>query len=304
VTLFKSADEEMGLGNDRVLRGEFPQAVDRYQEAAKKYAKMGNLSAATVANAYLALARLGVTGRSAAGLQAAANAVAPLGGMALKLGPREWPASSLAREAQLLAEEETLQGQTPQDPTAHAALAQRFQALSLAYRQMGNVVLVIPETFWHTTESASLKAPYMAALSEEEMGESLVSTDPKRAAEHNQNARNWWMQAGKPDRAEGAEQRGARYGRAVRCWFCGREVTGEGVQFVSLSSEMGAWNSADRGSALPSVNLPANSVYVCKGCQSTVDKVADERATQRANEVRVELQAQIDELKRRMPLHP
>lgn len=303
MTLFKSADEEMGLGNDRVLRGEFPQAVDRYQEAAKKYAKMGNLSAATVANAYLSLARLGVTGRSAAGLQAAANAVAPLGDMPFKLGPREWPASTLSREAQLLAEEETLQGENPQDPTAQATLAQRYQALSIAYRQMGNVVLVIPEALWHATESSPLKVSTLAALSEEAMGESLVTTDPKRAAEHNQNARNWWMQAGRPDRAEGAEQRGTRYGRAVRCWFCGREVTGEGVQFVSMPSEMGAWSSADRGSALPSVNLPANSVYACKGCQSTLDRVADERATQRANEVRVALQAQIDDLKRRMPPH-
>lgn len=290
----------MALGNDRILRGEFLQAVERFQEAARKYGKVGNVPAATVAIAYVSLSRLGVSGRNAAGLQAAAAAVAPLGGMPLKLGPRDWPASSLAREAQLLAEEETLTAQTPPDPGGHAVLAKNLQALSMAFRQLGNSVLVIPETFWHASESAAVKVPSLAALAEEEMGESLISTDPKRAAEHNQNARNWWMQAGRPDRAQSAELRGSRYGRAVRCWFCGREVTGEGVQFVPLPSDMGAWNSVGSGSALPSVDAPANAVYACRGCQSTIDKVADGRATQRANEVKVALEAQIEDLRRRM----
>jgi hypothetical protein len=298
--LLKTADELMDLGHDRVLRGDFRTAADRYSEAARKFAKDGNQPAATVASAYANLTVLGQN-PSPADYKTVANSLAQLGGMPMKLGPRQIPASVLSHEASLLAEDKETQSMRPTTPAEHDALAKRFQALSMGYRQMGNQPLILPEIFQKESVSTATKAPYFAALAEEEMGESLIGQDPKRAAEHNQNARNWWMQAGNSERAQAAANRVNQYGRSVKCWFCGREVTGEGIQFVALPGEMGPWSSSTQGSGLVSADLSRTSVYACKGCQSTIDRVADERALQRASEAEARMNAKIEALRRRIP---
>jgi hypothetical protein len=298
--LLKTADELMELGHDRVLRGDFSAAADRYSDAARKYSKDGNMAAAAVAGAYAGLTRLG--GNPGPGeYRAVAASLAPLGGLPMKLGPRQIPASVLTHEANLLAEERECMSVRPGAPVEHDALAKRFQALSMAYRQMGNQTLILPEIFQHESVSTATKAPLLAALAEEEMGESLIGQDPKRAAEHNQNARNWWMQAGNAERAQAAAARVNQYGHSVKCWFCGREVTGEGIQFVALPGEMGPWSSSTQGSGLQSTDLTRGAVYACKGCSSVVDRMADERAIQRSKEVEDRLNAQIEALRRRIP---
>jgi hypothetical protein len=298
--LLKTADDLMELGHDRVLRGDFRTAQDRYADAARKYSKDGNMPAATLASAYADLARLGQN-PAPGDYRTAANSLAQLGGLPMKLGPRQIPASVLAREAGLLAEDKETLSIRPATPAEHDALAKRFQALSMGYRQLGNQTLILPEIFQRESTSTTMKAPFFAALAEEEMGESLIGQDPKRAAEHNQNARNWWMQAGNTERAQAAAARVNQYGHSVKCWFCGREVTGEGIQFVALPGEMGPWSSSSQGSGLASADLTRGSVYACKGCASTVDKVADERALQRSKEVEDRLNAKIEQLRSRIP---
>jgi hypothetical protein len=299
--LLKTADQLMEQGQDRLLRGDFRSAQDRFSDAAGKYSKDGNLQGAVVAKAYASLMAIGAGASVSMTYRNAAAALGPLGDMPMKLGPRQVPASYLAREASLLAEEMELLGSRPENAAGHAVISQRLQALSLAYRQLGTATLILPETFTHESISPSQKAPAMAALSEEEMGESLVATDPKRAAEHNQNARNWWVQAGDPVRAQAAAGRVDRYGRSVKCWFCGREVTGEGLQFVQLPGDIGPWSTASSGSALESTNAASNTVYACRGCQSVVDKVADKWAVQRSAEVEARLNEKIEQLRRRIP---
>ncbi len=298
--LFKTAEELMGVAQDRVLRGDFGTARTRYLEASRKFADQGNVPMANLASAYATLMGLGIPNPRRAEYGAVAQALAPFGGMPFKVGPVEVPASTLTQEARLLSEGCDLLDSPVETPAQWAALAPRFQNLSMAYRQLGNQNLSLTQVFGHGSVSASKMAPFMAAMAEEAMGQAVLLERPKEAAEHFENARNWWTQAGEPEKAQAAASRVGLYGKSAKCWFCGREVTGEGVQYIVRNAEMGPWTTSATGLGLPSVDPSRSAVYACKGCASTVDGIADERARQRAEEVEAKLEQEIAQLRREM----
>ncbi|MDE1819898.1 MAG: hypothetical protein KGJ23_04730 [Euryarchaeota archaeon] len=284
--LFKSPEEQLQEGNDRVLRGDFTGAQRSFLSAAEGFGKKGRTGEAQFAQTFAVLMGLAVPQAGAQDYQRVAEALAPLGSAPIKLGTRSVSAADLRREAELAREEKDVLASGPRTPEAHEQAGARLQALSLAYRQLGNQVLVLPELFRRGAVPASSKAPVLAALAEEEFGESEVTRDPKRAAEHNQNARNWWMQAGESARAEAAGQRVQRYGRAVRCWFCGREAAGDGINFRGLSSDIAGFEHEDGGGgALQDSDASRGIVYACRPCASTVERLADEKAQARTKEI-------------------
>ncbi len=303
--LFKSPEQLMDLGQDQFLRGDFSAARGRFQEAARKFAETGNAQGAQIAQAYASLASLGVSDPGPEQYASAAQSLAPLGGLSMKLGPTQVPASSLAQETRILYETKTLLSVRPGSPQQYAEMAQRFQALSLEYRQLGSQNLLLPELFNRSSVSPVVMAPYMAAMAEEAMGEAVVLDHPQEAAEHNQNARNWWTQANELGKAQEAAARAQLYGRSARCWICGREVTGEGVQFVTRPAAIGPWTNAGTGGGMGSADPSRSVLYTCKGCASLIDAVADRYAQERAHEVEVKLEAEIEQLRRQVrPLSP
>lgn len=286
--LFKSPDDLMQEGQDRLLRGDFPGAQRSFLSASQGFAKRGQSGpggAGQVANAYAVLMGLAVPNPTAQDYQRVVEALTPLGPASLKLGPRTVPAQDVRHEAELARDEQAILSSGPATVEAHQQAGARLQALSLAYRQLGNQVLVLPELFRRGAVPASTKAPVLAALAEEELGESEVARNPKRAAEHNQNARNWWLQVGETARADAASQRVARYGKAVKCWFCGREVAGDGINFRQLPSDLTGFPLPGEGGALPDSDPPHNVVFACRPCSSTVERLADEKARARAKEI-------------------
>ncbi len=299
--LFKSAGQLMDLGQDQLLRGDFAASRARFQEASKKFSEEGNAPMVQVAVAYSLLAGLGIHTPGPEDYSALAQGLAPLGTQDMKVGPTQVPAAVLAREAQILAESRTLLSAQARSPAEYADLARRYQALSLQYRQLGGQNLLLPDLFHQAPVSPITMAPFMAAMAEEAMGEAVVLEHPQEAAEHNQNARNWWTQANELGKAQEAAARAQLYGRTAKCWFCGREVTGEGVQFVTRPAEMGPWISAGPG-AIGSTDPARGVLFACKGCASSIDTVADRFAQLRAKEVQDNLEAQIEQLRRQV--HP
>lgn len=305
--LFKGPEDHLQIANDRLLRGDFAGARDSYTSASQGYAKQGNGPGASMAAAYAGLMGLAGPTAVAPNYLAVAAAFAPMGAMPVKLGLRQVTAGQIALEAQLAAEEMTLASMVAGSPAVHQEMGHRYQALSMAYRQMGDQVLVLSELFKRGSATAASKVPVYAARAMEEFGEAEVGTDPKRAAEHHQSARNWWLQAGDTARADAASQRVNRYAKSVRCWFCGREVTGEGVNFQSLTAVLGSVGlseGAGQANALPACELAKGSVYACVACASAVDRVADAKALQRSAEAEARLNARIDELRRSIPTPP
>ncbi len=300
--LFKTATEVFDQANDLLLRGDFGSALNKYNDAIRKFQKVGDQNGILLASAYASVMGLAQNAGNPAAYRAAAQALRSLGDTPIKLGLRESTASAVAHEADILASELEW---TTLHPTSVAQYQQKAQALrqvATAIRtDIGGNVLVLPELFRQGSVTGESHALALAAQSEEALAESLLSTDPKGAAEHYQTARLWWSQAGNAGAADAAASHVNQYGKSVKCWFCGREVTGEGIHFVAIPSNLtDLVKAADKDSVLPTFDPQTSNVYACKGCHGAVFLLADGLAMKRTAELDAKIQPQIEDLKRQI----
>ena len=297
--LLKTAPEIFAQAHNLVQRGDFGGALARYGEAANKFSKLGDAQSAALANAYAATMAIHHGVNNPATYRAATQALQAVGDAPLKIGLREVDASHFASEATLLAEELEWLAFEPLGADQFRQKAQALQTLSMKFRtQIGDQVLILPELFRHGTVRGTQKALPLAAYAEQALGEALVGTDPKAAAEHYQSARLWWVQAGNQGLAEAAAARVRGYGRSARCWFCGREVTGEGVHFLSIPSNLTELLTRGTGDGvLASANASQNTVYACRGCHGAIHSLADQIAVQRMQELEARVGAQLQALR-------
>ncbi len=297
--LIKSAGELVALGHDLVQRGNFVEANEKYSDAARKFAKQGDAMGANIASSYAAVVALGQQMSNPMAYRIASQSLLNIGGFMMKIGLREIPANQLATELDLLATEIEVLSLSPTNPQQFKDKAQALQTTAMQFRaKMTGQVLVIPELFSKTAMTGEAKAPALMALAEEALGESLILDNPKAAAEHYQSARLWWMQAGRQDFADAASMRVRAYGRAAKCWFCGREVSGEGIHFVTMASELtDVVKRTGEGSALPTFDPVSNAIYACRGCYSAVFKLADDLAVKRTQELEVKIERELNEIR-------
>lgn len=232
-------------------------------------------------------------------LYKAAQSVNSLGDTMLKLGLREIPARELALEMALLAAEIDLLNRRAISAAEHAEKARKLRELASRFRtEIADRTLVLPELFHKQSIIGESKAIPLSAYAEESLGESLIMENPKAAAEHYQTARLLWMQAGRQDLGDIAASRVRSYGMAAKCWFCGREIAGEGVHFLPMPSELtGLIIGSSKGSVLPSFDPTLSQIYACKGCHSAVFKMADSRATQRMQELEARVNVQLESIR-------
>ncbi len=300
--LFKTATEVFDQANDYLLRGDFASALSKYNDAIRKFQKVGDQNGILLATAYASVMNLAQDSNNPNAYHAAAQALHAIGDQPVKLGLRESTANAVAHEAEILASATEWVGLQPTSTAQYEQKAQALRQVATALRgDIGSNVLVLPELFKQGSFTGESRALVLAALSEEAIAESLVATDPKAAAEHYQTARLWWSQAGSGAQADAAAAHVAQYGKSAKCWFCGREVAGENIHFVPMPSELtDLVKAADKDSVLPTYDPQTGNVYACKGCYGAVDKLADALATQRAAAVEAKLQPQIDELKKQI----
>jgi len=299
VALFKTPEQILQAGQDAVLRGNFPQARTYYENAALKFSKQGNTALCALAGSYAAIVSIAQSPSNASLLYGAAQSVRSLGNATLKLGLRETPASELATEIVMLATEADIQGRTANTPAEHAEKARRLRELATKFRtEAADRILVLPELFFKQSISGESKALPLSAYAEESLGESLVMENPKAAAEHYQTARLLWMQAGRQDFGDMAASRVRAYGSAAKCWFCGREISGEGIHFLRMPSELtGLIMKSSMGSVLPSFDPGLSQIYACRGCFSAVYKMADSRAVTRMQELEARINLQLNSIR-------
>ena len=298
VALFKSGSEILALGHDCVLRRDFNGAYEKYVSATKKFAKDGNRPEQSVAEAYAAVMAISQGQSNPDILRSAVRSLQALGNLPLKMGLREVSSTELSQEMDLLASEIEIRRLNPANASEYADKARRLQDLASKFRTYtSGRILVIPELFERQTVRGELKALPLSALAEEALGESLISSDPKTAAEHYQTARLWWSQAGQYDETERAAGIVGRYAHATKCWFCGRQVTGEGIHFRSMPSDLTELlkKIADED-ALPSYNGSKDTIFACMGCYSAIEKLADSLAVMRMKELEAKINVQLTQL--------
>lgn len=302
MSIIKSGDELMTAAHDAVMRGDFNTAYNKFSEATRKFQKMNDGYNYAMASGYVSIMAIALSPNDPGAYYSAVQVLRALGEVPLKLGLRDTSSSQLATEAELLAGEKEVLAVAPTSPMEQGARAKRLQEIAMGFRlNASGRVLVIPELFWKETVTGEGKALPLMAMAEESLGQSLVQENPKAAAEHFQTARLWWMQAGRADMAQTASAYVKSYGLAVKCWFCGREVSGEGVHFVSMPSELtDMLKKTASESALPSFDQSTDMVYACKGCYGAIFVLSDSIAVQRTKELEVKINAQLEEIRRRL----
>lgn len=305
--LFKSGEAVLQQALDLSRRRDFVKARQKFIDASEKFAKEGAPLYSNLCRAYADLMLLsGPTADAGLMLGLARFLRTTLGDAELRPGPRGISAGDLATELQLMARNTNLMATIQSGGGNNASVAQALQSLANDYRQLGNRVLFVPEFFHHEVVSAESRFPVLMAFSFEALGAEVQSSDPLSAAEHFQTAQQYWSQAGNPSRAAYAGGQIERLSLQAKCWFCGREGAGHGVQFASMLIDLDVTGLRGHdASPLPSIDKGGRHLYVCKGCNSAmrvlVERVAHEQATQMAGQLRAEMQALEARLRARIP---
>lgn len=300
--LFKSGSEVMDQGLDLARRRDYARARQKFEDAAAKLSKEGSVLNVDLARAYAELMLYPSRGNDPAYLTGLANYLrGSLGTTELRPGPRGISAPDLALQLELAAGESQALALVQSGTGNPTATAQSLQNLANGYRALGPQVLFLPELFNQQAVPADSKFPALMAISFETLGNSLQTTDPLAAAEHFQTAQQYWAQAGDQARSEASARLVESLALRARCWFCGREGVGHGIQFVSLpiDQEVTGLKGID-SSPLPAVDGSGRRVFACKGCNSALRLLADAIAMQRAYEVEVRLNARIQALEQQL----
>jgi len=300
--IFKSGSATMEQGLDLARRRDFVRASQTFAEASRKLAREGGILDANCAKAYSDLFSPAVMhGDPAALLNLSSFIRSALGSAQLQPGPRAISAPELATQLELDARYTGLvtaarsHSGTPED------LAKGLQALAHDYGELGDQVLLLPELFNQQAVLAESRVPMLMALSFETLGSSKEGSDPLAAAEHFQTAQQYWTQAGNAAAADSAAARVGRLALQAKCWFCGREGVGHGIQFVSMPIDQDVTGLKGLDSSpLPSLDRSGRNVFVCKGCYSAVGGLADRIAIQRAGEAEIRLSARIQAIEVRL----
>jgi len=293
--LFKSGSEVMEQALDLSRRRDYARAREKFIDAADKLSKEGSVLYVDLARAYAELMLYPNRGGDPGYLTGLANYLrASLGTTELRPGPRSISASDLAVQLDLAASESQALAQAQGGAGDRTAIAQSLQAVANGYRQLGSQVLFIPELFGQQAVPAESKFPVLMAVSFETLGAALQATDPLAAAEHFQTAQQYWTQAGNEARSEASARQVESLAFRARCWFCGREGVGHGVQFMSLPIDQDVTGlKGIESSPLPAFDGSGRRVFACKGCSSALRLLADSIAVQRAYEVELRLNARI-----------
>jgi len=302
--LIKDGAATLEQALDFARRREFEKACDRFLDASKKFANEGSIPGSNRARAYAELFSPGVRRLETTALVNLSNYLtSTLGNDELHPGPRSIAASELANQLRLTARDSNLMTAVQSGGGDPGSLAQALQGLANDYRQLGDQVLFLPELFEGRSVTAASRVPPLMAVSFETLGTAKQSTDPLAAAEHFQTAQQYWLQAGNEARGSAAASRVGSLAFQAKCWFCGREGTGHGIQFISMpvNQDLNGLKGAD-ASPLPSVDQSGRLVFACKGCYSAVFGLADRIALQRAGETEMRLSARISALEARLQL--
>jgi hypothetical protein len=302
VTLFKDGSSTLEQGLDLARRRDFNRAREKFVEAYRKLSKEGRILDANLAKAYADLLSPEVVhGHSPSLIALSSFLRSSLGTTELRLGARGISAADLATQLELTARESQLGALLQSGPSNPEGLAQALQALATEYSQLGNRVLYLPELFEQRAVTADTKFPGLMALSFETLGTALQATDPLTAAERFQTAQHYWTQANDVTRAQAVATRAGHLAIQAKCWFCGREGRGFGVQFASLPLDQDVMGlKGMESSPLPSLDPSGRKVYVCKGCYSALNGLADRIAVQRASEVEQLLLAEMRAMEQRL----
>lgn len=155
-----------------------------------------------------------------------------------------------------------------------------FKAAENFKELMGENKLLTVEFYSSVEVTGVERANRLMAIGNEDLAESIVWMDPKKAAEHLLNAANFYRQIGDGDAEATVKNRISLYAKAATCWICGCEASGETIHFVSMETNVtDVLVKGKKESVLPSF-ADHSSIYVCRACYLAISNRADKIASE------------------------
>ena len=296
--IFKSGDELFDQGIDLIKRKEFAKAKSNFQKSVEKDGKN-----AEIANIYISIIDVYSDPNSADRLEFLASRLEATNIGEFEFGLTSIESKKFAVELRLTAERIRIFAMNGNSNVREEKgnkllqLAQKFQI------QIGNDGLKLNELISNDVSITGIRESLsIQALGYETLASAVVLTDPKKAAEMLQNAYNYRRQTGE-DVGDDMNLIKA-YSKTAKCWICGRSTTGEGIHFITMSSEITPFMRTEQDDIQKSAPENFESVYVCRPCYSAISRRADviskqyfDRGMQELRNTEARLQMEIAEVR-------
>ncbi len=253
----------------------WPDAVHHFSEAQKNYTTIGDSQKSGQCYA-LATLFYALTARTDQSWQACSEAMRQIPDTSLNVGFTV-NSTAISQQASVLASDiattQMLDGES-KDVSKVAALrdlAQKYMDL------IGNDLAV-----WRLQKEdidPQRRAYYLLGVASLIEGNSVSDSDPKKSvALLSEAATNFELAGIDPmSITPGTKTKLDNMTKFAKCWFCGREMQGQGFHYVSLDATVTQYTRARYGSSTPH-SLEENGVVACESCASAIRNVADEVA--------------------------
>ena len=253
----------------------WPEAVRHFSEASRHYASVGDSQKSAEAYA-LATLFYALTNGTAQAWDGCSKAMSQIPDSQLNVG---FSASSanLANQASVLSFDLTATSMidgNSQDVSRVSAL----RDLAQKYMDIQGSDLAA----WRLQRQEidpQRRAFYLLGLASLIEANSVVDADPKKSvALLSEAATNFELAGADPmGVSSGTHSKMENFSKFGQCWFCGREMQGQGLHYVTLPATISQYTRQRYGSTTPH-NMEEDHVVACESCASSIRNVADEVA--------------------------
>jgi len=250
----------------------WPDAVHHFSEASKNYGTIGD-SQKSVECYALATLFYGLTTKTDQSWQECSKAMDQIPDTSLNVGFTV-NSTAISQQALVLASDiattQMLDGESKDISrvTALRDLAQKYMDL------IGNDLAL-----WRLQKQdldPQRRAYYLLGVASLIEANSVSDSDPKKGvALLSEAATNFELAGIDPmSITPGTKIKLDRLTKFGKCWFCGREMQGQGFHYVTLDATITQYSRTRYGSSTPH-SIEENAVVACESCASAIKNVAD-----------------------------
>jgi hypothetical protein len=268
---FREAYEKgVNLGPEK-----WPDAAHHFSEASKHYASVGDSQKSSEASA-LAWLFYALSAKTDQAWQTCSQAMKQIPNARLDVGFAV-SSTDLAQQASVLSYDisttRMLDGNSKEVSRVAAVrdLAQKYMDL------IGSDLAL-----WRLQKQQidpQRRAYYLLGLASLIEANSVADTDPKKSvALLSEAATNLELAGTDPmGISSGTRAKLENMSKFGQCWFCGREMQGQGFHYVLLPAQVSQYTRQMYGEGTPHA-IEENAVVACESCSSSIRNVADELA--------------------------
>jgi hypothetical protein len=221
--------------------------------------------------------------------------------------PYNAKAGDIAQEMLLFSNEASLPPIKFDEDVADPAIADKYEAVARSYLELGREQLATGGLF-DINKTTMYKAMAYMGRSRVIKARAAEGTDPSRAIDYYSEAIGYFSQIDDKSYISYLEERSKKLINMGKCWFCGRLVQGEEVNFVYLKSFSTPYFWGKFDNEAPPV-MKDGAVIACKACfgamsllseniAERISKMYFDRSMEELKKVHDHLESEINSLER------